>query len=244
MNGLLRVSRAIDTLSTVIGKGVSWCGLVGVVICTGNAIVRYAFNISSNGWLEIQWYLNSAMFMLVAAYALKQNAHVRIDVIGGKLSPRIQAWIDIFGGIFMLLPTVTIIAWYSIPSLVNSFQLHEMSSDSGVLVRWPVRLLIPVAFGNPNVGLPRRILTNRYMLLLGVISYSLFLWHEPLLLWLGNEGLISSGGAGFAKNLGLAFGLTIVASVATYVLVEAPALRLRFHRSREPVPPEQVEAAP
>jgi len=120
--------------------------LVAVVICTVNAVVRYSLNMSSNGWLEVQWYLNAAMFLLVAAYALKQNAHVRIDVIAGKLSPRAQAWIDVFGGIFMLLPAVAIIAWYSIPSLVNSFQLHEMSSDNGGLVRWPVRLLIPVAF--------------------------------------------------------------------------------------------------
>ena len=146
MNALLRLSGAIDTLSTVVGKGVAWCVLVAVAICTVNALVRYSLNMSSNGWLEVQWYLNSAMFLLVAAYALKQNAHVRIDVIAGKLSPRAQAWIDLFGGLFMLLPAVVIIAWYSIPSLVNSFELHEMSSDNGGLVRWPVRLLIPVAF--------------------------------------------------------------------------------------------------
>jgi TRAP-type mannitol/chloroaromatic compound transport system permease small subunit len=146
MNAFLRLSRTIDALSTAIGKGASWCVLVAVVICTVNAVVRYSLNMSSNGWLEVQWYLNSAMFLLVAAYALKQNAHVRIDVIAGKLSPRAQAWIDVFGGIFMLLPAVVIIAWYSIPSLVNSFELHEMSSDNGGLVRWPVRLLIPVAF--------------------------------------------------------------------------------------------------
>mgnify|MGYP001600890184 FL=1 len=102
---------------------------------------------SSNAWLEIQWYLNSAMFLLVASYTLKLNAHVRIDVIAGKLSSRTQAWIDVFGSVFMLLPAVLIIAWYSLPSLANSFQLHEMSSDSGGLVRWPVRLLIPLSFG-------------------------------------------------------------------------------------------------
>src|SRR5471032_249878 len=142
----VRLSLLIDTVNERIGKFSAWFILLAVFICTVNALVRYAFNLSSNGWLEIQWYLNSAMFLLVAAYALKQNAHVRIDVIAGKLSPRAQAWIDIFGGLFMLLPAVTIIAWYSIPSLVNSFELHEMSSDNGGLVRWPVRLLIPVAF--------------------------------------------------------------------------------------------------
>jgi TRAP-type mannitol/chloroaromatic compound transport system permease small subunit len=146
MSTLLHLSRLIDVLNERIGKLFSWLILVAVVICTVNALIRYAFNLSSNAWLEVQWYLNSAMFLLVAAYTLKLNAHVRIDVIAGKLSSRAQAWIDIFGSAFMLLPAVLIIAWYSLPSLANSFQLHEMSSDSGGLVRWPVRLLIPLAF--------------------------------------------------------------------------------------------------
>ena len=120
--GHCRLSRLVDALNERIGKFSSWLILVAVVICSGNAVIRYAFNMSSNAWLEIQWYLNSAMFLLVAAYALKLNAHVRIDVIAGKLSPRAQAWIDMLGGVFMLLPAVLIIAWYSWPSLVNSFQ--------------------------------------------------------------------------------------------------------------------------
>ena len=147
MSTLLQLSRLIDDLNERIGKLSSWLILLAVVICTGNALIRYTFNLSSNAWLEIQWYLNSAMFLLVASYTLKLNAHVRIDVIAGKLSSRSQAWIDIFGSVFMLLPAVLIIAWYSLPSLANSFQLHEMSSDSGGLVRWPVRLLIPLSFG-------------------------------------------------------------------------------------------------
>jgi TRAP-type mannitol/chloroaromatic compound transport system permease small subunit len=147
MNALLRFSNLVDALNERIGKAASWLILVAVVICSVNAVIRYAFNMSSNGWLEIQWYLNAAMFLLVAAYALKQNAHVRIDVIAGKLSSRAQAWIDLLGGVFMLLPAMLIIAWYSWPSLVNSFHIHEMSSDNGGLVRWPIRLLIPVAFG-------------------------------------------------------------------------------------------------
>jgi TRAP-type mannitol/chloroaromatic compound transport system permease small subunit len=146
MSTLLHLSRLIDTLNERIGKLSSWLILLAVIICTANALIRYAFNLSSNAWLEIQWYLNSAMFLLVAANTLKLNAHVRIDVIAGKLSSRAQAWIDVFGGVFMLLPAVLIIAWYSLPSLANSLQLHEMSSDSGGLVRWPVRLLIPLAF--------------------------------------------------------------------------------------------------
>ena len=146
MSTLLRVSQLIDVLNERIGKLSSWLILLAVIICTVNALIRYAFNLSSNAWLEIQWYLNSAMFLLVAAYTLKLNAHVRIDVIAGKFSSRTHAWIDMFGSVFMLLPVALIIAWYSLPSLENSYQLSEMSSDAGGLLRWPVRLLIPLSF--------------------------------------------------------------------------------------------------
>jgi TRAP-type mannitol/chloroaromatic compound transport system permease small subunit len=146
MHALLRLSTAIDRMNERIGKFVAWLGLAAVVVCTANAIARYAFNLASNAWLELQWYFNAAVFLLIAAYALRRNEHVRIDVINARLSPRVQAWIDILGGLFMLLPTVAIIAWYSWPSLVNSYEIQEYSSDPGGLVRWPVRLLIPVAF--------------------------------------------------------------------------------------------------
>ena len=146
MKGLLRLSQLVDALNERIGKVAAWFGLFAVIVCTVNALVRYSLNMSSNAWLEMQWYLNSGMFLLVAAYALKINAHVRIDVINGKLSPRTQAWIDIVGGLFFLLPACLIIAWYSWPSLVSSWQIQEMSSDHGGLIRWPMRLLIPVAF--------------------------------------------------------------------------------------------------
>ena len=146
MKQLLRLSAVIDTVNEWIGRSAAWLGLAAVVVCTATAIARYALNIGSNAWLEMQWYLNSAVFLLIASYALKRNEHVRIDVIAGRLSPRAQAWIDIAGGLFMLLPTVAIIAWYSWPSLVNSWGIQEYSSDPGGLIRWPVRLLIPVAF--------------------------------------------------------------------------------------------------
>jgi TRAP-type mannitol/chloroaromatic compound transport system permease small subunit len=146
MNQLLQFSKLIDLVNERIGKASSWLILLAVVICTANALVRYSVNLSSNGWLEVQWYLNSAMFLLVAAYALKRNNHVRIDVIAGRLSPRVQAWIDILGSLFALLPVSLIIIWYSWPSLINSWDLGEHSSDPGGLIRWPVRLLIPVAF--------------------------------------------------------------------------------------------------
>ncbi len=146
MDALLKFSSLVDRVNERIGRWASWLTLIAVLVCTVNAIVRYALHMSSNAWLELQWYLNAGMFLLVAAYALKINAHVRIDVIAGKLSPRAQAWIDLLGGVFFLLPMALIIAWYSWPSLVNSWTLNEMSSDPGGLIRWPVRLLIPVAF--------------------------------------------------------------------------------------------------
>jgi TRAP-type mannitol/chloroaromatic compound transport system permease small subunit len=146
MQALLRISAWIDNVNAWIGRSVAWLGLAAVLVCTGNATARYAFNVGSNAWLELQWYLNSAVFLLVAGYALKRNEHVRIDVLAGRLSLRAQAWIDILGGLLMLLPTVTIIAWYSWPSLVSSWEINEYSSDPGGLIRWPVRLLIPVAF--------------------------------------------------------------------------------------------------
>ena len=146
MKPFLRFSAMIDTLNAWIGRAVAWLGLAAVIVCTANAVARYALNIGSNAWLELQWYLNAAVFLLVAAYALKRNEHVRIDVIAGRLSARAQAWMDIVGGVFFLLPTVTIIAWYSWPSLVSSWEINEYSSDPGGLIRWPVRLLIPVAF--------------------------------------------------------------------------------------------------
>ena len=146
MKNLLRVSSAIDRLNEWIGKNVAWLGLAAVLVCTGNAVARYAFDTASNAWLELQWYFNAAVWLLVAGYTLKRNEHVRIDVVNGRLPARVQAWIDIFGGALMLLPAVAIIAWYSWPSLVNSWHIHEYSSDPGGLIRWPVRLLIPVAF--------------------------------------------------------------------------------------------------
>jgi TRAP-type mannitol/chloroaromatic compound transport system permease small subunit len=173
MSTLLRLSAFIDTLNEWIGRAVAWLGLAAVIICTANALARYALNIGSNAWLEMQWYLNSAVFLLIAAWALKRNEHVRIDVINGRLSHRAQAWIDIVGGLFMLLPAAVVIAWYSWPSLVNSWQAQEHSSDPGGLIRWPVRLLIPVAFSLLALqGVSETI--KRVAFLRGLIPFSSF----------------------------------------------------------------------
>ena len=146
MMPLLRFARAIDRLNEFIARWVSWLGLAAVLVCAAAASARYALNIGSNAWLEIQWYLNAAVWLLVAGYTLKRHEHVSIDVLAGRLRPRVQAWIHILGGIFMLLPASVIIAWYSWPSLVNSYEIQEYSSDPGGLIRWPVRLLLPLAF--------------------------------------------------------------------------------------------------
>jgi TRAP-type mannitol/chloroaromatic compound transport system permease small subunit len=146
MTSLLRIARTIDAMNERIGRAAAWFGLLAVIVCTVNAVMRYAFNSSSNAWLEYQWYFNAAMFMLVAAWTLDRNEHIRIDVLAGKLSLRTQAWIDIVGSLFFLIPAAVIIGWYSWPSLANSYELSEYSSDPGGLLRWPIRLVIPVAF--------------------------------------------------------------------------------------------------
>jgi len=173
MQGLLRLSALIDIANERIGKAAAWLGLAAVLVCTANALARYALNIGSNAWLELQWYLNAAVFLFVAAYALKRNEHVRIDVIAGRLSERAQAWIDLLGGVFMLLPVCIIIAWYSWPSLVSSWRIQEYSSDPGGLIRWPVRILIPIAFTLLALqGLSEVI--KRVAFLRGLIPFSTF----------------------------------------------------------------------
>jgi len=146
MRALLAFSRLIDYANECVGRAVAWLVLIAVLVSAGNAMTRYAFNVSSNAWLEIQWYLFSAIFLLAAGWALKRNAHVRIDVIASRLSANAQAWIDILGTVFFLMPMAMLILYFSWPMFVQSWTGHEMSSDAGGLVRWPVKLLIPVGF--------------------------------------------------------------------------------------------------
>lgn len=146
MSFLLSLSRLIDTINEKVGSGVSWALLAAVLICSGNAIVRYIFNTSSNAWLEIQWYLFSAIFLLATSYTLRRNEHVRIDVITGRFSKRTQAWLDVFGFLIFLLPITLIILYYAIPYAWMSIQNQEISSNAGGLIVWPAKLLIPVGF--------------------------------------------------------------------------------------------------
>ena len=146
MSSLLSFSRFIDAVNEKIGLAISWALLLAVLICSGNALVRYIFNNSSNAWLEIQWYLLGAIFLLASAYTLKRNEHVRIDVVVGRFSKRTQVWIDVFGFIFFLLPATLLILYFSIPFAYESIRNQEVSSNAGGLIIWPAKTLIPVGF--------------------------------------------------------------------------------------------------
>lgn len=146
MSFLLSLSNRIDALNERIGLAISWALLVAVLICAGNALVRYLFSTSSNAWLEIQWYLFGAMFLLASAYTLKRNEHVRIDVLVGRFSKRTQAWVDIFGFLLFMLPATLLILYLSVPYAFESVRNQEMSSNAGGLIVWPAKILIPIGF--------------------------------------------------------------------------------------------------
>lgn len=146
MNFLLQFSRLIDGFNEAVGRAAIWLILVVVIISAGNAVSRYAFDWSSNAMLEIQWYLFSAIFLMSAAYVLKKNEHIRIDILVGRLSAKVQNWIDVFGIIVFLLPMALLIAYLSWPVFVNAWDSGEVSANYGGLIRWPVRLMLPVGF--------------------------------------------------------------------------------------------------
>ena len=144
MNSLLRISRLIDALSDLIGRSLIWLILAAVLISAGNAIVRKLFNIGSNAFLEIQWYLFAAVFMLGAGYAFLKNAHVRIDFVSNRFSPRLRNWIDILGILVFLVPLCLLLIKMSWPLFENAWTSGEMSQNAGGLIRWPAYLMIPV----------------------------------------------------------------------------------------------------
>lgn len=146
MRALLSLSRWIDALNDRVGKSIYWLVLVAVLVSAVNAIVRKVFNYSSNAFLETQWYLFSAIFLLCAGYTLLRNEHVRIDVIASRFSPRTQAWIDIFGTVFFLLPMALVFIYLSWPVFVRTWVHGEISGSAGGLAVWPARLLVPVGF--------------------------------------------------------------------------------------------------
>ena len=146
MKPLLAFSRAVDWLNERVGRLVYWCVLVMVLVSAANAVSRYALNIASNAWLELQWYLFAAVFLLCAGYTLLHNEHIRIDVVTAQLSRRAQVWIDVFGTVFFMLPVTAYIAWLSWPVFMNAWTSGETSMNAGGLIRWPVRLLVPLGF--------------------------------------------------------------------------------------------------
>jgi len=146
MKALLGISRAVDALNERVGRIVIWLVLAMALVSTLNALTRYAFNRSSNAWLELQWYLFAAVFLLCAGYTLLHNEHIRIDVLSSRLSARSRLWIDVIGTVLFLLPVSIYIVWLSWPVFVNAWVSNEMSSNAGGLVRWPARLLVPVGF--------------------------------------------------------------------------------------------------
>ena len=144
MSALLNLSRMIDRLSEWVGRWVAWLVLAAVLISAANAITRKAFNYSSNAFLEIQWYLFAAVFMLAAGYTLLRQEHVKIDVVSGHLSKRAQIWIDIIGICVFLLPFVYMIIKLAMPLVINAIVTGEVSSNAGGLIRWPVFALLPL----------------------------------------------------------------------------------------------------
>ncbi len=146
MTFLLKLSQLIDRLNEKVGHGSFWLVLIMTLISAGNATMRFTVDYSSNGLLEIQWYLFAALFLLCAGYTLQMNEHVRIDVISSKFSPRTLAIIDIVGTLLFLLPMVITILWLSIPLVIESYNIDEYSANAGGLLRWPVKILLPIGF--------------------------------------------------------------------------------------------------
>ncbi len=143
----LWLSRTIDAMNTFIGKAVAWLLLAAVLISTVNAISRKAFSISSNAWLEAQWYLFSAAFLLAAAYTLLSNEHVKVDLLYSKLPRRGQIWIEILGTLFCLLPFCLVTIYLASPIVLSKIASSEMSNNTGGLIQWPAWAIIPVGFG-------------------------------------------------------------------------------------------------
>ncbi|SEH28329.1 TRAP transporter small permease subunit [Magnetospirillum fulvum] len=146
MNLLMSCSALIDGLNQRVGRSVRWLILAMVVVCAATAMMRYLFNVGSNAWLEVQWYLFAAVFLLGAGDTLRRNEHIRIDILSQRLTRRGQAWVDIIGTVLFLVPMATIIIVLSWPMVTASYLQGEVSSDAGGLLRWPVKLLIPAGF--------------------------------------------------------------------------------------------------
>ena len=146
MGPLLAFSRGVDRLNASVGKLADWAVLLACLISAGNAFVRYGVSYSSNAWLEVQWYFFAGIIMLGASYTLFRNEHVRVDLVYGNLGERARIWVDVFGIILFLLPATALLAWMTWPFFLDSFVRNEGSPNAGGLLRWPVKLLMPLGF--------------------------------------------------------------------------------------------------
>lgn len=146
MGGLLAFSRAVDAVNERFGRVADWLVLAACVVSAGNAVVRYGLSMSSNAWLEVQWYLFAGVVMLGAAHTLNKNAHVRVDLVYSSVSARTRLWIDVFGIIFFLLPGMLLLAWMTWPFFWDALIRGEGSPNAGGLLRWPVKILMPIGF--------------------------------------------------------------------------------------------------
>lgn len=146
MQALIALSRLVDAVNERIGRWVAWLVLAAVVVSAVNAIVRKAFDMSSNAYLEAQWYMFSAVFLLCSAWTFLRNEHIRIDVVAGRFSRRTQTWIDVLGTLFFLFPMVALVLYESWPWAVRAWQSGEISSNAGGLVLWPAKVLVPIGF--------------------------------------------------------------------------------------------------
>ena len=146
MGRLLRFSRAVDRFNIRVGQVVAWAILIAVVVSAVNAIVRKVLNVSSNSWLELQWILFGAVFLLCAPWTLLSNEHIRIDIVNNALPKRVRDWIDVFGHVFFLLPMAAVLVWLGWPFFWLSWTQNEQSTNAGGLPVYPSKLLIPLAF--------------------------------------------------------------------------------------------------
>ncbi len=146
MRAALALARIIDAINERLGRVAVWLVLIACLVSAVNAVSRYAFDLSSNAWLELQWYLFAGMVLFGAPHVLNKNGHVRVDILYGRASERTRAWIDLFGLLVFLLPVSGFIAYMAWPFFIESFHGKEMSSNAGGLLRWPVKLIIPFGF--------------------------------------------------------------------------------------------------
>jgi TRAP-type mannitol/chloroaromatic compound transport system permease small subunit len=147
MRALLKMARLIDAMNAGFGRIAAWLVLAACLVSAGNAVSRYALDLSSNAWLELQWYMFAALVQFGAPFVLKENGHVRVDIFYGHVQTRTRVWIDLLGLVFFLLPVMTAVMVMSWPFFVESYAGGEVSGNAGGLVRWPVKLLVPVGFG-------------------------------------------------------------------------------------------------